>query len=325
MLKILFCLLLVATAAAEEVVYSVAWCGAGKYLISTASGRSLRLHDAATGKIRKSVKVPGQAAVYVPFGPDSGTDEENRLYVTGGGDFAVTCGVDQMLHWWKIPQLTSPLHKEINYELVGMSMAANGKLLAYTSTSSRYLDSEMVLLRWQDKGVEFGSFSELPPPDGSSSFSSPRLSPDGHWAMAFTGADVQLWNLTRPESGSQHLKDVSIGGTALAARHFYTQIPGGVSVRSYTNPEQSLRTFACQNPRAAGVDAREKRLVVLTWDNLYCWDLTRPEQAPRVWRHRAEFMQFSPDGGKVMLRSEKAIEVWSLQPHQLLFRWKLGS
>ena len=320
----MLCLLLATGPAAEEAVHSAAWCGGGKYLLTTAAGRRLRLHDANTGRIKKSLIVPGKATVYVSFGPDSGTDEDNNLSVQGAGDFAVSCGVDRMLHWWKLPQLTCTLEKELNYNLVGISLAENGQLLAYTSTSSRYLDSEMGLLHWDGKELKYGSFSELPPPDGSGSYSAPHLSPDGRRAMAFTGQDVQLWDLTRPEMAGQHLLGVLIEGIALTNQHFYTEVKEGVSMRSYTRPEQSLQLFPCQYVRAIGVDSRETRLVVLTWDHLYCWDLANPEKSPRVWKHQAERMQLSPDGKKAMLRNQKAIEVWDLEKHRRLYRWKVG-
>ncbi|ODT75424.1 hypothetical protein ABS71_04465 [bacterium SCN 62-11] len=305
-------------------MHSAAWCAGGKYLLTTTAGRRLRLHGATTGKVRKSSVVPGKATVYVSFGPDSGTDEDNNLYVRGDGEGAITCGVDRMIHWWKLPQLTCTLEKDINYNLVGMSLVDHGRLMAYTSTSSRYLDSEMGLLRWDGKDLKYGSFSELPPPDGSSSYSAPQLSPDGLWAMAFTGQDVQLWDLSKPEAGGRHVKDVLATGMALTNQHFYTEVKEGVSVRSYAQPEQSLHTFPCRYVRAIGVDSLEQRLVVLTWDELSCWDLRQPEKKPRVWKHKSESLQLSPDGKKAILRDQKSIEVWDLEKHRRLYRWEAG-
>ena len=321
-LAVLCLALSLAVSAEEGGIQAAGWSAAGKYLVTIGGHRRLRVHDGASGKLLRAVRVPGDPGVYVSFSPDSGHDEENVVSTLAvSGDCALTGSTDHNLHWWTLPQLKNPVSAQSSYGLVGIALAAEGKLASCTSTSTRYLDSELSLLRWTEQGVSGGSFSELPPPDSSSSFGVVRFSPDGHWAMGYTGSGVQLWNLAEAKTPSQIVQGIDSSALALGNAYFFTRVPDGLSMRSYLLPDQEVRRFRCPDG-SPWVDAGETRLLLTNSQEIWSWDLAAPN-TPRKWAKKSLAATISPDLRRAALWQKTALEVWDLPTSKMLYKLSL--
>jgi len=272
--------------------------------------------------VLKALNVPGDPIVSVSFSPDSSHEEDNVVsQLAVSGDYALTGSTDHALHWWSLPSLKNPITAESTYGLGGLSLSAEGKVAGWTSTSSRYLDSEMSLLRWTDEGARSGSFSDLPPPDSNSSYGVPQFSPDGRWAMARTGSDVQLWNLAEADTPSQIVANVDFSGLALGNSHFFTPIQGGLSMRAYAKPNEEVRRFLCPNAYA-WVDAQETRLLGYTSEAIWSWEVSAPDK-PRKFIKASQGASFSPDLRRAALWQKSRLEVWDMQSFRMLYKLSL--
>jgi WD40 repeat protein len=297
-------------------VTGAGWTSDGAYLVTTGPSRSLRVHHGSTGTVVKEVTAPGEVSTYIAFSPDSGYDQPNELgYLAVSGTYAVTASADYTLHWWKIPELEIAQQSSTTYNLVGLSLAAEGTVAAYTDTSTRYLDSCMTLVRWSaPEGLTSESFSDLSAPDSSSSFGVPRLSPNGQWAAARVADTVKLWNLLTPG-----LPAVDLGQMPLAMGNsfYYSADAKGVSQNSYA--AEQMRHLICPEATDLAVDQAENLLLALAGDGLWIWELST-SNPPRQWTKSAEKMTICPDGKKVGLWQKDHLEVWDLETEKLLFK-----
>lgn len=307
-----------ASVAAEPLTISrAAWSSDGAYLVTTGPERKIRVHDGNSGQLIKEVTAPGDLTTYVSFSPDSGTEEANSLNALAvSGQYALTGSTDGALHWWSLPDLMVAQQTTIDYQLQGLSLARDGKVAAYTDTSTRYLDSNMALLRWLEAEVSRTSFRDLPPPDSSQTFGVPRLSPNGAWAIALVSDQLRLWSLEQPEPSYLELS----GGTpfVMGDAHFYATEADTLTQYAYTATEKALQKIPLAGSKGIALDGKETRLVVLAPDAVLIWDLTRPGQSLR-WSKTAESLTLSPDGKKLGLWQEDRMDVWSLDTEKLLF------
>ena len=321
-LRCLFLALLLCLPALSEPggISAAAWSADGKHLVTIGSKRRLRVHQGDTGKIVKAITVPGEATTLISFSPDSGSQEENRLtQLCLSGDRVVTVGLDHNLHWWSLPGLQPLAQSSATYGVVGLSMG--GEITAYTATSSRYLDAEISWVRLS-KGKQEGSMlPNLPPPDSSSSFGGPTVSPDGCWVMAMTAGEPTLWDMTNEEITTSVLDaKAHLGPWALGSQRFYTSRADGVRGYLYENPTAESLYIGCKDPRALMVTSDESRLVVQTRSGLSIYDLSsgtkllgwgRPDQPPLTVSGDAKF-------GFVL--TEKTLEVWEISTQRCLYR-----
>ncbi|MBS2040586.1 hypothetical protein JST97_36705 [bacterium] len=308
--------------AEEGGITRAGWSAGGKYLVTVGGNRRLRVHDGASGLVLKALRVPGDSSVFVSFSPDSGHNEDNVVtQLAVSGDYALTGSTDHSLRWWSLPHLKNSATAESTYGLVGLALSAQGQLASCTSTSTRYLDSEMSLFRRTDQGVKSSSFSQLPPADSSSSYGTACFSPDGHWAMAYTGSGVQLWNLAEDSMPSQVLNDLDPSGLALGNTHFFARVADGFSMRSYLKPEQEVRRFLCPGG-FAWVDDAETHLLMHNSQGIWSWDLNAPE-APHKWAKKSEGIAVSPDLKRVALWQKNTLEIWDVPSSKMLYQLSL--
>lgn len=302
-------------------ISSAVFSGDGRYLVTTGGERRLRLHDGTTGKVIRAVRAPGSATTWFSFSPDSGWEEPNPLSGLLISGNTVICGSgDDQLFWWKLPSLEFIAQGSSTYSQAGIAAADNGKKVICVSTSTRYLDSSIQLLELVDGKVEDRGLPDLPPPDSSSSYGAPMLSPDGRWAAAWTGEGYQLWNLSSDYAESVPLDAVT--GLLLGNSHIYYIGQNGVTVRAYDSLETVIREIPCGRVIWSRLSDDEARLVIRTDGGLEVWDLTK-EAPPYKWATEAERLSVSSDGRRVLVWDEKYVTAFSIDTQKTLFKLPL--
>lgn len=292
-----------------------------RYLVTIGGERTVRLHDGNTGKLLRTVRAPGEASTWFSFSPDSGWEEPNNLYsLSVAGDVAVCCSSDDNIFWWKLPSLELIATGSSTYGAGAMAVSANGEKAVCISTSTRYLDSSIQLLELVEGSVHGLDLPDLPPPDSSSSYGAPQLSPDGNWAVAWTGDGYQLWDISSriPVSVSAE----NIQNPILGRFHLYDFGSSGLDVYTHGSLQSPIRTFSCRNMVWAQVSHDETRLICRTAEGLEVWDLTH-EGPPVEWRVPAERLTVSPDGRRALVWGEKTLTAFDIDTRKALFKLPL--
>lgn len=300
------------------------WTGDGAYLV-TSLGRNLTVLDGRDGHLVKTAPVPGDSVVYISFSPDSGHEEENWLSgLAVSGQYALTGGGDKMLYWWKIPELEVINGIETSYGLTGLSLGGQGLVGGYTDSSTRYLDSDMRVVRLQGEEVTSNMLPDLVPPYSSETFGVPQISPGGEWAVGRVDDKTRLWHLSPQDITSEEIPEVTVEEIELGTSYFYRSTGSVVQRYSYAAPTVVERAFAVADAIEVAVDGEEQRLVVRTADAIWLLDQTGQE-APQEWKQTCQAMTLCPDGKKVLLWHEKRVEAWDLDTRQKLFEAPRGT
>lgn len=300
-------------------VLAAAWSENSRYLVTLGPERIVRVHDGTTGEVLKTTRAPGDATTYYSFSPDSGWEEPNHLFnLRVSGETAVCGSTDEQIFWWSLPDLKPLAATTSSYSLTALALGQQGRTALCVSTSTRYLDSSFQLFRLGDKGFEGYELPDLPPPDSSSSYQSPQLSPDGRWACAWTGEKFQFWELGPETAQSLEMEDIS--SPLLGNTYLYDSKDNIITIRSYQSPALVLKQLSCGQVRSSWVNTEETRLVNLTTDGLELWELNSLDNGPtRKWAQTAKRITVSPDGRKVILWHEKHLTVGDLDNLKTLY------
>ena len=192
-------------------------------------------------------------------------------------------------------------------------------MAAYSESSTRYLDSSVGLVRWTDSGLAETPLPDLPPPDSSSSFGVPQLSPDGKWAVGGVADEFRLWNLEKPDAPSITLVGISPESLAMGSQHYYTLVGQEIIRRSYDTPVVEDQSYACPGGGRLAVDESERHLVGLFDDGVSIWNLDQ-DNTLRQWSVKAENLTLCPDGKTIGLWKKGWFEIWNLDSQTFLFK-----
>ena len=318
---LMLCLTIFPVAAQQVTVFqAAAWSQDGKLLLTIGPNRHLRLHDGTTGEVIKSVTVPGSATTYESLGPDSGTEVENVLWgVEVSGGLAVSADYDDNFHWWSVPTLEQLGTSRSNYGIVGFNLG--GDVVAYTGTSSRYLDSEISWSRLGPEEIEGALLPDLPPPDSNYSYGVPGVSPDGHWVMANTDEGVRLWNLSGPEVTSVLLtQSVVAQERSLGRERYYCLSDGEVLGYRYDAPQSEPLRLNAGPANHLFVTSDETRLFLQGVTGLKVYDLKSGDLIQTWERENEPLLHLSPDGSRGFTVTENWLECWDIPSQTRLYR-----
>lgn len=322
---LMLCLTAFPVAAQQVTVFqAAAWSQDGKALLTIGPNRQLRLHDGNTGEVVKSVTVPGSATTYESLGPDSGTEVENVLWgVAVSGRLAVSADYDDNFHWWSVPTLEQLDTSRSNYGIVGFNLG--GDVVAYTATSSRYLDSEIAWSRLGPEGIAGALLPDLPPPDSNYSYGVPDVSPNGHWVMANTDEGVRLWNLSGPEVTSVLLTESDVAQErSLGLERYYCLNDGEVSGYRYDAPLTEALRLNAGPANHLFVTSDETRLLLQGDTGLKVYDLTSGGVIQTWERENEPRLHLSPDGSRGFTVTESWLECWDIPSQARLYRLLLA-
>jgi hypothetical protein len=300
-------------------ITGIAWAEGSRYLVSEGGERRIRLHDGATGLVLKAVRVPGPEQTVLKLASESRLEVSNDLAgLAARGRYAVTTDASDAVQWWSLPDLKTIASGRCGTGLIGLAMAGQGKMAAYSSSYRPWAAAELEVLHLAGSKVENEPMPELPPPHPGLAFGRPLLSPNGHWLICATGSQATVWDLSHRPARTRPFGDSDLSGAALGNRHFFAIDGDAISMRTYDDPATEVARFPCARPLQVAVDAEERRMLVKAEGGIRIWDLAHPEK-PRDWLIHCDSMTASPDLKKVALAQQQRYDVYDLASRRLLF------
>lgn len=215
----------------------MAWSPDGRLLAAGTSAKRIVLFD-ASGRRTATLKGPGEPVTEISFSPDSSYPVADVVtHVAWGGATLAGGGEDGTVRLWSAPFQTPRLSLEEYYVCTGLAVSADGRRVAYTNSSTRHLEANLVL-RDAATGARL-ELLDLPPPEGT--FGAPSLSPDGTWlACGAPWGKVLLYRSQQPVAAFE-MKSQDAPFTALSRTHLAAATDDELALAPLSDPTRPVR------------------------------------------------------------------------------------
>ncbi|MBX3170984.1 MAG: WD40 repeat domain-containing protein [Candidatus Eremiobacteraeota bacterium] len=319
MKRLLCALLLTGLAQAQPGTHGVCWSGDGKQIAVGRAGKVIEFYDAGSGRRLGRVKAPGPAFTSRSFSPDSSyevSDDINRLVWSGGN--LISGGEDGEVRLWQAGKVRAKAG--VGYEICGVALSRDGALMAYSDSSTRYLDSSVRAYR-----IEAGKLQEIALEDTGepeSTYGAVQLSPGGRY-LALANAtsvwinDLQDKQVTRLDFPSKNAFGAK-PKVCLSDEELAVYAENRLELRPLKEPKKVSATLPIQDademsflPQGLSVHAGQQLLTI----------------EGGAITHKLKFSQrpdaYSPDGTRLAVESPGRVKVYDRKTARLLLVLKL--